>query len=160
MKSIRTILHPTDFSEHSEAALRVARALARDHGARLVLVHVIPYEPVAGAVRELVTEIQECDEALQAEKQRVDGPDLKEAVTTELRRGNVINEILDVAQNTHSDVIVLGSEGRSWLGRLLFGNVAADVMRRAQCPVLAVKVPRPATKAAVHEHRGGTVGAR
>ena len=39
---IRAILHPTDFSAGSEAALRVARSLARDHGSRLILLHVAP----------------------------------------------------------------------------------------------------------------------
>lgn len=160
MKSIRAILHPTDFSEHSESALRVARGLARDHGARLILLHVLPYEPIPGAVRELATELEACDEALQAERKRVEGPDLKEPVTTELRKGRVVDEILDAAETSRCDVIVMGSEGRSWLGRLLFGNVAEEVMRRAQCPVLAIKLPHSAPRAAAHEHHGGTVGAR
>src|SRR5260370_38450120 len=42
MLPIHIILHPTDFSEQSENALRLAGALARDHGARLVLLHVAP----------------------------------------------------------------------------------------------------------------------
>ena len=41
MLPMHTILHPTDFSEHSAAALRLGGALARDHGARLVLLHVV-----------------------------------------------------------------------------------------------------------------------
>ena len=41
-EEIRVIVHPTDFSEGSEAALRVARSLACDRGARLVLLHVAP----------------------------------------------------------------------------------------------------------------------
>ena len=43
---IRAILHPTDFSAGSEAALRVARSLARDHGCRLILLHVLPFPVV------------------------------------------------------------------------------------------------------------------
>jgi nucleotide-binding universal stress UspA family protein len=41
MLSLGTILHPTDFSENSEFAFRVACALARDYNSRLVLLHVI-----------------------------------------------------------------------------------------------------------------------
>jgi nucleotide-binding universal stress UspA family protein len=41
MLAIRTILHPTDFSEHSKNALQLASALARDYGARLVVLHVL-----------------------------------------------------------------------------------------------------------------------
>jgi hypothetical protein len=40
MLPVTTILHPTDFSHHSEFAFRLACALARDHQARLVLLHV------------------------------------------------------------------------------------------------------------------------
>jgi nucleotide-binding universal stress UspA family protein len=40
MLPIRTILHPTDFSEYSGYAFRLACALARDYGARLVVLHV------------------------------------------------------------------------------------------------------------------------
>src|SRR5262249_33541589 len=41
---IRTILHPTDFSRASEAALGVARSLARDLGARLIVLHILPFD--------------------------------------------------------------------------------------------------------------------
>src|SRR5687767_2686091 len=46
MLAINTILHPTDFSEHSGYALPLACALARDYGARLVVLHVVSYPPV------------------------------------------------------------------------------------------------------------------
>ena len=39
---IRTILHPTDYSDHAECAFRLACSLARDHDARLVILHVAP----------------------------------------------------------------------------------------------------------------------
>ena len=52
MLPIRTILHPTDFSERSNDAYRLACALARDYNARLLIVHVVP--PVAAAVGDLV----------------------------------------------------------------------------------------------------------
>jgi nucleotide-binding universal stress UspA family protein len=42
MASIQTILHPTNFTEHSHRAFETACALARDHNARLILLHVIP----------------------------------------------------------------------------------------------------------------------
>ena len=41
MLPIRTILFPTDFSERSACAFPLACALARDYGAKLVLVHVV-----------------------------------------------------------------------------------------------------------------------
>ena len=50
MYPIRTILHPTDFSGPAQAAFRVACSLAREHGARLVVLHVLT-PPVAGPQR-------------------------------------------------------------------------------------------------------------
>jgi nucleotide-binding universal stress UspA family protein len=51
----------------------------------------------------------------------------------------VSDEILRVAGETASDVIVLGTHGRTGLGRLLLGSVAEQVVRAAPCPVLTVK---------------------
>ena len=48
MLSIRTILHPTDFSERAGHAFAAAYALAQDHGARLIVLHVAP-PPTPGA---------------------------------------------------------------------------------------------------------------
>src|SRR5689334_10092186 len=45
MLAFKTILHPTDFSEQSSVAFQLACALARDHGARLIVLHVAE-EPV------------------------------------------------------------------------------------------------------------------
>src|SRR5262245_21835070 len=45
MFAFKTILHPTDFSAPSEYAFRLAASLARDHGARLIVLHVEAPEP-------------------------------------------------------------------------------------------------------------------
>ena len=49
MLTIRRILHPTDFSECSEHAFRLACTLAQDHGARLLVLHVAAPLVVTGA---------------------------------------------------------------------------------------------------------------
>ena len=48
-----------------------------------------------------------------------------------------------MAEERNCDLIVLGSHGRSALGRLLMGGVADKVVRKAHCPVLVVKIPLP-----------------
>jgi nucleotide-binding universal stress UspA family protein len=52
-------------------------------------------------------------------------------------------EILLVAQEIRCDLIVMGTHGRTGLGRMLSGSVAEEVLRRASCPVLTVKTPLP-----------------
>jgi nucleotide-binding universal stress UspA family protein len=55
--------------------------------------------------------------------------------------GDPALEILDEAQESKVDLIVMGTHGRSGLGRLLMGSVAESVVRKAACPVLTVKAP-------------------
>jgi nucleotide-binding universal stress UspA family protein len=131
MLSIQTILHPTDFSERSGYALQLACSLARDHGARLVIVHVMPVP--------LVQEKRLYREEMAGELNRLGAPDVRVQVEHRLEEGDAARQILRVAQEIGCDLIVLGTRGRTGLGRLLMGSVAEQVLRRASCPVLTVR---------------------
>jgi nucleotide-binding universal stress UspA family protein len=154
---IRVIVHPTDFSECSEPALQVARRLAHDHKARLVILHVAPPEIIidgtpAVAIDPLVYRIP-----LEEVCERVDGRDLKCRPDPWLGRGDPAAEILRRTRELQGDLIVLGTHGRSGLGRLLMGSVAESVLRGADCPVLTVRAPlTPSVPAPASEH--ATVG--
>jgi nucleotide-binding universal stress UspA family protein len=138
--AIRVILHPTDFSDASEAALRVARSLARDLGARLLILHVMPSEIV---VSEAVIPVDPATyrNALEAMRERLNGPDLKYPVEVRLGQGTAADESLRAAQEAGCDLIVMGTHARTGLGRLLMGSVAESVLPRADCPVIVVKGP-------------------
>jgi nucleotide-binding universal stress UspA family protein len=69
----------------------------------------------------------------------------------QLAEGSPSEEILRIAQQINADLIVLGTHGRSGLARVLMGSVAEDVLRKASCPVLTVKIPFPQTEP-VDEH--------
>jgi nucleotide-binding universal stress UspA family protein len=139
------ILHPTDFSECSEPALQVARDLARDQGARLVVLHVTPTEVVLEGATAAVADPLADSDTVEKIRERVDGSDLKHPVEVRLGRGEAAAEILRAAGELGCGLIVLGTHGRTGLGRLLMGSVAEDVLRKAACPVLAMKTPRPAS---------------
>jgi len=140
MLSIHTILHPTDFSEQSQFAFRLACALARDYGARLVVLHVVPIPlPLYYGEGMVLPDPDELVAAAREELQRLDVP----GECVRLERGAAAAEILRVGQEIHTDLIVMGTHGRSGLGRLLMGSVAEQVVRRAPCPVLTVKTPFP-----------------
>lgn len=68
-------------------------------------------------------------------------PDPKVSVEHRLVKGDAATEIVNPAAETKADVIVMGSHGRTGLGRLLLGSVAENVMRKAPCPVVTVKPP-------------------
>jgi Universal stress protein family len=60
---------------------------------------------------------------------------------TLLEKGDAAERILDAAKTDQSDLIVMGTHGRTGLGRLLMGSVAEQVLRGATCAVLTVKTP-------------------
>jgi nucleotide-binding universal stress UspA family protein len=140
VSKIRTILHPTDFSERSESAFHLACSLARDQRARLIVLHVIPPPVCHGEVvaRQQPDGYREqmCDwlHHLQAPGSGVD-------IDHRLTDGEPYAEILRVAEDDSCDLIVMGTHGRTGLPRLLMGSVAEQVVRRASCPVLTVKAP-------------------
>jgi nucleotide-binding universal stress UspA family protein len=144
MLPIRTILHPTDFSDRADCALRVACALARDYAARLVIVHVIP--PPVAVYGEVVALPEPWEERHEVEDrlQRLAVPDAGIQLERRVCEGDPVTEILTSAADCHADLIVLGTHGRTGLGRLLMGSVAEEVLRRAACPVLTVRTPFPA----------------
>ena len=59
-----------------------------------------------------------------------------------------MREILHTAREIDADLIVLGTHGRTGVGRLLMGSVAEAVLRKAPCPVLTVKTTLRETPAA------------
>jgi nucleotide-binding universal stress UspA family protein len=148
-----TILHPTDFSENSEAALRVARELARDLGARLILFHAAPFDVYVQDMAVPV-DLSLYREELEDMRRRVDQGDLKYPVETRLCQGEAADEITRAAAELGNGLIVMGTHGRSGLARLLFGSVTEFVLPRADCPVLAVKAPVRAWVTEVDETSG------
>lgn len=136
MLAIRTILCPTDFSPLADHAFEVACALARDYKARLVLLHV--HEPPVPVGELVLIEPPDYRTSLLLNLQALKPPP---PITAEYRleEGSVAEGILRVANQTKCDLIVIGTHGRSGLGRMLLGSVAESVLREATCLVLTVK---------------------
>jgi nucleotide-binding universal stress UspA family protein len=139
---IRRILVAHDFSETAEAALAYAMGLAKTLGATLTVVHAYDV-PTHGAPEVLVLATDwpkqfevVAREALDKVVARVQ----KEGFSAEsaLRKGVAWREIIATAEQTKADLIVVGTEGRTGVGRLLLGSVAEKVVRTAPCPVLVV----------------------
>jgi len=151
MLAVRTILHPTDFSERAQHAFWLACVLARDYGARLIVLHVAELPSMGAAGGEgivppmLPPNPQELRASAQQQLDRLQVPDAKVRAERRLEQGDAVTEILRVAQEAQADLIVLGTHGRTGLGRLLMGSVAEQVVRQAACPVLTVKLPFPET---------------
>ena len=120
---VREIMVATDFSEASNAAVRVAHAYARTFGARLHVFHVT--WPEAYGVTELLARLAQ---------------DLGTSVPVVVAShpGDAAAEIVSYAKPRAIDLIVLGTHGRTGVTRALLGSVAERVARMAPCPVLTV----------------------
>ncbi len=148
MFALRTILHPTDFSEPAECAFQLAWSLAHDHAARLILLHVWlpPPAPLFGPAVPLPTQPDGYfPSVLEERMERLHGPNDAVRVEHRFEEGSPVEGILQVADETACDLIIMGTHGRRGFGRLLKGSVAENVMRRAPCPVMTVKGPWVAT---------------
>jgi nucleotide-binding universal stress UspA family protein len=141
MLPIRTILCATDFSEPAHLAFRLASSVARDYRARLIALHVGLPEVifVAGvAVPEVEGYQEELLQRLNGLKAEAPGIDIEPRLVISDKPAD---EILRIARDSNCDLLVLGTHGRTGLGRMLMGSVAEHVVRKAECPIITVKVP-------------------
>lgn len=151
MLSFRNILCPTDFSEPSYEALKVAVDMALFFDAHLTLVHVVPTVPVVaapvdglGAPPMNVTAYTR-DMTVQSEKvlAEVAHDRVPDEVQTRLivANGSPADEILQAADRESADAIVISTHGWTGWRRFLFGSTAEKVMRAALCPVMTIRQP-------------------
>jgi nucleotide-binding universal stress UspA family protein len=140
MLPIHTILFPTDFSENANQAFPLACSLARDYGARLVALYVLP--PPAGHERLDARHFPEEYYGVPREVlHQLQAPDDNVRVEHRLEEGPAAQVIIEVAREIQADLIVMGTHGRTGFDRVLFGSAAEQVLREAPCPLLTVKFP-------------------
>lgn len=139
----KKILFCTDFSENADFAFHYAVKQMRCHDAALFLLHVIP-EPDAQFWKTYLYEVDDVDN-----KARTDIDEKVEAayvsklpegmeMVLEYRVGTDYAEILKYAEEIDADLLVIGRQGRSKMGKILFGNVTERVVRKANCAVMVV----------------------
>ena len=133
-----TIVWASDGSPNADHALEVAKLLARDHEASLVVVHVAQHyatksglavypdeEFVKTRLEQKVAELAE--EGFNPQLKVIDhvGP-------------HAAHDIADAARNAGADVIVMGTRGHSPIPGLLLGGVVQRLLHVAPCPVMVV----------------------
>lgn len=154
---IRKILYATDHSKNSAYAFYYAVDIARERGAKIVILHVIEFLPrgvypgALGAGREHEpsetekVDFEQTRNHLQKVCQKAEneiGPPCVELVSnTIVRVGYPAEEILNVADEEGCDLIILGTHGKGFLKRTFLGSVSNAVLHRAQKPVLLIPLP-------------------
>jgi len=149
---IKVILHPTDGSRDAGKALDLACDLASSHGAKLVIVHAqghhewdVAPETVRGYEARLHARETEVD------LQRLRAQAVLDAAAGEARsrglsdvepllvEGDAAKAIVEAANATEANLIVIGSRGLGDLQSLLLGSVSHKVMQLASCSCLLVR---------------------
>jgi nucleotide-binding universal stress UspA family protein len=147
--SLGHVLVATDFSPHADVALDRAVALARGEGAALTLLHVattaatVPAMPEveSAAALELAAVAEDLEREVSSQiadrVARVRAAGIEPRV--ELRSGHPDDAIVQVAEEVHADLLVIGTHGRTGITRFLLGSVAEHIVRRAHCHVLVAR---------------------
>lgn len=154
MTQFKRILCPTDFSEPSLSALKVASELAAQFEATVTVLNVMPYFDTGVAMAPgYIPDYEDIKKGTQGQLR-----DLIAAYTrmnprvryeVDVRFGDPAGEIAEAA-NEGADLIVISTHGRTGWRHLVFGSVAEHVVRYAPCPVLTVRCNPPAEASATH----------
>lgn len=146
----RRILCAVDFSDCSLRALAYATSLAKETHARLTVVHALEplpelpvdvHETVLGGPGSLEDYIAAAEQDRRARLESAIPEDVRTScvVDTVIAKGKPYHEILRVAAEQQSDLIVIGIHGRGVADLLFFGSTAQHVVRQASCPVLTLR---------------------
>jgi nucleotide-binding universal stress UspA family protein len=137
--TLKNILFATDFSPAADAAAPVAIQIAQRYGARVYGVHVNRSDDYTGAAPNAWAAMAEAAERetkedagrLNEQLQRVE----HEVVIGE---GNICEVVSKLIKEKEIDLVVLGTRGRTGLGKTILGSLAEQILRQSPCPVLTV----------------------
>jgi nucleotide-binding universal stress UspA family protein len=143
----KRVLCPIDFSEPSMLALEYALSMARESDACLTILHVATFsiDPPMFEVMDPGMSVAEFKRRTTADLESrlratvpADADDYCQ-VDTMLATGHAGQEVVRIAVESHTDLIVMGVRGRGAVDLTLFGSTTQHVVRAASCPVLTIR---------------------
>ena len=147
MFKFRKILVPTDFSEQFMISLNYAKELACNGNSELHIIHVVEHSVYPADLG--ITQASFIDLEMEMNKKSKEQLDfIKQDLEREgihpvihISSGRASERIVEYAEEHEIDLICIATHGRSGLEHFLFGSTAEKVLRKAPCPVLAVRQP-------------------
>src|SRR5262249_552190 len=133
---LKNILVPVDFSSRSDRAVKLAKALAQQHGSMVHVANVIETFDVSGTSRhssrkadvgKAMTDFGPVEKYLEAVKH-----------ATVVLDGDINACLLRAIEERDIDLVIMTTEGTQGCERLLMGSVTEELFREAPCPVLAI----------------------
>lgn len=141
---IKNILFTTDFSDAAKTAVPYAAALVRRYGAKLYALHVRPIDNTATLPKNWRA-LEKAAE-IEAQREKFALVHTFEGLHPEIliHEGDLWPSIKAAIQEHEIDLIVMGTRGRSGIGKFLLGSAAEEIFRQAPCAVLTVGPHSPA----------------
>lgn len=144
MQAYSHILMATDFGEGSEIIARRAHDLAQRYQAKLTLLHVVDYMPIADSAYgpAVPFDVELSEDLVQSAKRRLLGMAQGLGVAESeclVEIGSPKVEVIRIAEEKSVDLIVVGTHGKHGL-QLLLGSTSSSVLHYTQCDVLAVRL--------------------
>ena len=141
--SVKNVLFATDFSATSEEALPYATAICRRFRGTLHMVHVLSDASLlmmTGGVDyvSMGTIYEDAHNEAKDKLDRISAHFETILHRNYVRHGIVWKNLAEIIEQNKIDLIVVGTHGRTGLGKLLLGSVAEGILRHAPCPVLTV----------------------
>jgi len=135
------IVIATDGSEKNLSAVIEGLMIARVSGAKLQIIYVIDTKPLTtGVIEESYAGMydslrEEGEQALEQAKELAGDLDAE----TFLLTGKPANEVTRFVKEHGADLLVIGTQGKTGLGKLILGSVAETIVRTSPCSVLVVR---------------------
>lgn len=144
MINFQKILCPVDYSNCSMSALTYATELALKDSARLYLLYVKDERVSDYGGLKFDAEFNHTAETVTGMEQKLRSSipeEIRCSINVEIliRVGVPFEEILKVARDNVTDLIVMGTHGRTGITHMVIGSVAEKVIRNAPCPVLCIR---------------------
>jgi nucleotide-binding universal stress UspA family protein len=142
---IKKVLIPTDFSENASHAVEYGVQLAKQMGAKVLLLHVIPLGTYVSAASSAPLPAEAIDALAATARTNLSGQAQKLTkshgvqVDVLVVDGPAPAAIAELAKAQNADLIVMGTQGRTGLKHALLGSVAEHVVRHSSIPVLTVR---------------------
>ncbi len=152
----KTILVPTDFSANAEAAIPYAVELSKQHGAKLILAHVIENstyyndptwsEGIGPDVEQWIAAIEAEGRKKLAEAAAKLASKYEVSVTPVLKCGRAYEAICSIASEQKADLLIISTHGYTGFSHLAHGSVAERVLRSCSVPVMSIRATEHTTR--------------
>jgi nucleotide-binding universal stress UspA family protein len=133
-EAFQKILYPTDCSPCAQSALDYIKGLSLPFCGQVIMANII--DPKTAAADKLESAKREMEAKLDTMARAMEGTCIR--VSTVVRIGNPLEELLKIGKEEKVSLIVMGSTGKGFFTEMLIGSISENMIRKARCPVLII----------------------